>query len=208
MQKFFEAFVVRCQVKNMMKCENFIIWKFIQFLVIIMSNVYIVVEGKPYKRVVIHVPMKVKHLHHTHTVYKPVHHAIPVKLDEHQIHLVRSERPGWNENAEYNLQPTKFENGRSIIGDLSKIQLVNANYEDEDRKGEYHDFENFVKKRSKYKQKLFDNQIIGWKGRPNFDKIANEFLLHIKNNPSPDYNDYDQRYLPYDDDDEERRKRK
>jgi hypothetical protein len=138
-----------------------------------------------------------------------------VKLDEHEIHLVRPEKNhGWNEEKEYTIEHIGhgYGNGRSILGDLSKIHLTNANYheEEEDRNPEYENFEKFLKKRSKAKQKLFNNQIIGWKGRPNFDKIANEFLLNIKNHPAPEYEDYDQSYAPYDDeiDEDQRKKRK
>lgn len=170
-----------------------------------------VASGKPHKRVIIHVPMKVKHVHHTHTVYKPIHHTVPVNLEEHELHVVKPDNHGWNAK-EYQIEA--IGNGRDLSSILSKIHLPNAHFED-DRSGEYHqDFEKYLKKRSKNKQKLFNNNIIGWKGRPGFDKIANEFLLNIKNQPSPDYDDYDQRYAPYDDesdDDEEeyeRRKRK
>lgn len=143
--------------------------------------------------------MKVKHVHHTHTVFKPIHHAIPVKLEEHDFEIVQPENHGWH-NKEYQIEAIgNHKNLRSI---LSKIQLPNANYEDH-RSAEYENFEKFLKKRSKTKQKLFNNQLIGWKGRPDFDKIAGEYLLHIKNQQAPEYDDYDQRFTPYDDESED-----
>lgn len=167
------------------------------------------IGGKPHKRVIIHVPMKIKHVHHTHTIFKPIHHAVPVKVDEHEFHLVRPEKShGWEEEEEkeYVIEPLHIHNhgyghGRSIHGDLSKIHLPNSNYEheEEDRDSEYENFEKYLKKKSKAKLKLFNNQIIGWKGRPDFDKIANEYLSNIKNHPAPEYEDYDQKYAPYDD---------
>lgn len=168
-----------------------------------------VAGGKPHKRVIIHVPMKVKHVHHTHTVYKPIHHAVPVKLNEHELHLVEPEEHGWNAK-EYQIEAVGSRNLGSI---LSKLHLPNAHFED-NRSVEYETYDKFNKKRSKTKQKLFNNKVIGWKGRPDFDKIANEYLNNIKNHPAPEYDDYDQRYSPYDDEDaddeeeDERRKRK
>jgi hypothetical protein len=161
------------------------------------------------KRVIIHVPLKVKHHHHTHTVYKPIHHAVPLKIQEHDIHLIRPEpQSDWDD--EYHIG-----NGRmvdSYLSDLSSSFPHFQNHEEEeeeDHDDEYENFERLLKKRSKKKQKLFNNKVIGWKGRPNFDKIASEYLLHLKNHPQPHYDEYDERYSPYDDDDdEERRKRK
>lgn len=170
------------------------------------------VAAKPHKRVRIHVPMKVKHVHHTHTVYKPIHHAVPVKLDEHEIHVIQPENHGWNAK-DYQIEA--IGHGRDLRQILSKIHLPNAHFE-EDNSSDYHNYEKFVKKRSKTKQKLFNNKVIGWKGRPDFDKIASEYLQNIKQKPIHEYDEYDQRHQPYDDDENyedeeeeyERRKRK
>ncbi|KAG5674592.1 hypothetical protein PVAND_004546 [Polypedilum vanderplanki] len=161
--------------------------------------------GKLHKRVIIHIPLKVKHHHHTHTVYKPIHHAVPLKLDEHEIHLIRPEQHNdWED--EYHIG-----NGRMVDSYLDTLSssFPHFNHEEstEDHDDEYENFERLLKKRSKKKQKLFNNKVIGWKGRPNFDKIASEYLLHLKNHPQPQYDEYDDRYSPYDDD-ESHRKRK
>lgn len=166
--------------------------------------------GKSHKRVVIHVPMKVKHHHHVHTVYKPVHHELPVELEEHEYHVGKPHHEDFEDDYH-------FGNGRMVDHSSSYIKNLHSSFpyfhnsndeeDDEDHEDQYHNFERQLKKRSKSKQNVFSNRVIGWKGRPSFDKIASEYLLNIKNHPQPEFDDYDDRYSPYADDDS-RRKRK
>lgn len=149
--------------------------------------------GKQHKRVIIHVPLKVKHVHHTHTVYKPVHHAIPVKVD-HPEH--------WDDDiGEYH-----YGNGRmldSLLGDWKPGANLYSQESEDERESEYDHFEQLLKKISKNKQKLFNNKLIGWNGRQNFDKIASEYLLNLKKRKQPEFDEYDERYSPYDDEDDD-----
>lgn len=69
---------------------------------------------------------------------------------------------------------------------------------------DYENYDKFLKKRSKGKQKLFNNKVIGWKGRKDFDKIAHEYLSSIKKQQMPIRDDYDDRYSNYDDDEGQR----
>ena len=70
----------------------------------------------------------------------------------------------------------------------------------------YEEFERYLRKRSKNKQKLFSNKVIGWKGRKDFDKIASEYLASIKKQRIPAHDDYDEHYSAYDDDSKKKRK--
>lgn len=77
-----------------------------------------------------------------------------------------------------------------------------------DRASEYENYDKYLRKRSKSKQKLFNNMVIGWKGRSDFDKIASEYLASINRQKIPNHDDYDEHYSAYDDDEHSRRKRK
>lgn len=149
-------------------------------------------EGKVRKKVIFHVPMKVKHHHHTHTVYKHVHHTVPVHFDHHTEHVIHASPAESYESHDYG----GHHNLEALLGDLSDVH-------ENDRTQEYQNFERYMKKRSKSKGKsIFNNKVIGWKGRSDFDKIAGEYLASLKKNPLKDQpEDYDDdRYLPYDDD--------
>lgn len=73
-----------------------------------------------------------------------------------------------------------------------------------DRESELDDYEKFIRKRSKGKKKLFNNMVIGWKGRSDFDKIASEFLASIKRQRTPNHDDYNRHYSAYGDDEHSR----
>lgn len=153
--------------------------------------------AKAYKRVVVHVPMKVKHHHHTHTVFKHVHHSVPVHYDHHDVHVIHPETAQDDyDTGEYHIpHGTTLE---SIMGDHGSY------YDSSDRAGGYDDVERYLRKRSKSKQKLFNNMVIGWKGRSDFDKIASEYLASIKRQRTPE-TDYNDRYAAYDDDESKRK---
>jgi hypothetical protein len=139
----------------------------------------------------IHVPVKVKHHHHTHTVLKHVHHQVPVHYDHHDVHLIHPhETHEYHDDSDYH----GIINGRTIIDSHS------GHGDEDDHSSDYENFERYLRKRTKNKQKLFNNMVIGWKGRKDFDKIASEYLASIKKQRVPDHDDYDDRYSPYDDD--------
>lgn len=173
-------------------------------LVIVASLVPRISCGKMFRKVVVHVPMKVKHHHHTHTVFKHVHHQVPVHYDHHDVHVIHPEQQDEYDGGDYHLPHGRMLD--SIIGDLSSSYGEG----DYDRASQYDNIEKYLRKRSKSKQKLFSNKVIGWKGRSDFDKIASEYLASIKRQKTPDnddYRDHDQ-YSTYDDEEDARRKRK
>lgn len=129
----------------------------------------------------IHVPVKVKHHHHTHTVVKHVHHPVPIHYDHESVHVIHPTHETHEDYEDYHVP-----HGRMIL-------------HQEEPEDDYDNYERFMRKRSKNKQKLFNNRVIGWKGRSDFDKIASEYLASIKRHRVPD-NDYDERYEPYEDD--------
>lgn len=89
--------------------------------------------------------------------------------------------------------------GRTLImGDL-------GHYTDFDRASDYEAYDRILRKRSKNKQKLFNNKVIGWKGRKDFDKIASEYLASINRQSTPDHDDFEQHYSAYDDDHKKKR---
>lgn len=151
-------------------------------------------SAKSYKRVRIHVPVKVKHHHHTHTVYKHVHHAVPIHYDHHDVHVVHPETE--EIESDYYIPPGR---GHEYIDDIGGYSES-----DYDRSGEQSSYERYRKKRSKKKFKLFNNNVIGWKGRSDFDKIASEYLSSLKKQKIPD-NDY-REHLDYDDDEAKKKR--
>lgn len=153
-------------------------------------------KAKSYKRVVVHVPMKVKHHHHTHTVVKHVHHTVPVHYDHHDVHVIHPETQEDYDTGEYHIPHGKT---------LESIMDYGSYTDHSDRAGQYDNIEKYLRKRSKSKQKLFNNMVIGWKGRSDFDKIAHEYLASIKRQRTPEA-DYNDRFSPYDDDSSEKRK--
>ncbi|CAG9797579.1 unnamed protein product [Chironomus riparius] len=147
--------------------------------------------GKSHKRVVIHIPMKVKHLHHTHTVYKPVHHTLPVVEPSED----------WDSPAE----EYHFGNGRmieSLLSDWKQPQHTYQHSVEDERDHEYQNFEKYLKKISKTKQKLLNNKHAGWNQKHNSYKVAQEYLSNLKSHPQPEFDDYDDRYAPYDDEED------
>lgn len=155
-------------------------------------------SAKSYKRVVIHVPVKVKHHHHTHTVYKHVHHAVPVHHDHHDIHVVH---PETTEDIDSDYFAPHSQRGiEHIMEDIGSYSDF-----DYDRSGEQDSYERYRKKRSKNKFKLFNNKLIGWKGRSDFDKIASEYLQSIKRQRIPD-RDYRELHHDYDDEDSKKKR--
>jgi hypothetical protein len=165
--------------------------------------------GKAHKRVVIHVPMKVKHLHHTHTVYKPIHHALPVNIDDHHDFHVIKQHDSYGDDyhiAHGRMLESLWNKENNHPTSIYNLSHDNDNDDDEDeeyedhRQSEYDHFEKLLKKRSKAKQKLYNNMLIGWKGRPDFDKIASEYFKNIKKHPIQHYDDdYEDRYAAYED---------
>jgi hypothetical protein len=89
----------------------------------------------------------------------------------------------------------------SIMGDL-------GHYSDYDRASDYENYDRYLRKRSKSKQKLFNNMVIGWKGRKDFDKIASEYLASINRQSTPDHDDFEEHFSAYGDDDHQRKRRK
>ena len=138
--------------------------------------------------------MKVKHHHHTHTVYKHVHHSVPVHYDHQTEHVIHG-----SPAESYESHELGGSHGlESLLGEYS-------NKHENDRTQEYENFERYMKKRSKKNKNksksIFNNKAIGWKGRGDFDKIAGEYLASLKKNPLRDQSeDYDDQFLPYDDD--------
>lgn len=157
-------------------------------------------NAKAYRRVLIHVPMKVKHHHHTHTVFKHVHHTVPVHYDHHDVHVIHPETIE-DQDSDYHLHGRTVD---SIMGDYSAHP--GQDY-DTNMDNDYENFEKFLRKRSRRGQKYLNNKVIGWKGRSDFDKIAAEYLESIKRQPLPDSDDHDDRYEPYDDDEDEAKKK-
>lgn len=142
------------------------------------------------RRVLIHVPVKVRHHHHTHTVMKHVHHQVPVHYDHHDVHLIHpTETTHEYDDGDYHIM-----HGRTLMDGIK------SHVDEDDHTNDYENFERYLRKRSKTKQKLFNNMVIGWKGRKDFDKIASEYLASIKQQRIPDHDDYDDRYSVYDDD--------
>ena len=154
-------------------------------------------NAKSYKRVRIHVPVKVKHHHHTHTVFKHVHHAVPVHYDHHDVHVVH---PETSEDLESDYYIPHGLGMGSIMDELGSYS--DENY---DRSAELGSYERYRKKRSKKKLKLFNNKLIGWKGRSDFDKIASEYLDSIKKQRIPD-NDYHGLHSEYEDNDSKKKR--
>lgn len=153
--------------------------------------------AKAYKRVRIHVPVKVKHHHHTHTVVKHVHHAVPVHYDHHDVHVIHPPEAHDEWDEDYHIPHGRML--ESILGDSSSYPDSDLGFH-----GEYENYD-FLRKRSKGKQKLFNNKSIGWKGKKDFDKIAHEYLASIKKQQLPSNDDYDDRYSNYDDDGSKKR---
>ncbi|CRK93713.1 CLUMA_CG007241, isoform A [Clunio marinus] len=179
---------------------NFEIFVILTILIVVASVT--TSKAKAYKRVVIHVPLKVKHHHHTHTVVKHVHHQVPIHYDHHDVHVVHPESHHHEDyDGDYHLSSGRPSD--SILGDLSS-SYGDLDYE---RGNHYKSFEKFLRKQSKKKQKLFNNMVIGWKGRSDFDKIASEYLQSIKKQRMPESDDYHDQYANYDDE-ERKRKRK
>lgn len=133
--------------------------------------------------------MKVKHHHHTHTVYKHIHHAVPVHYDHHDVHVIHPE----TEEVDSDYYIPQGRGLESIIDDGGYYSDP-----DYDRSSEQDSFERFRKKRSKNKHKIFNNKVIGWKGRSDFDKIASEYLESIKNQKISDH-DYREMNSEYED---------
>jgi len=165
-------------------------------------------RAKAYKKVIVHVPLKVKHHHHTHTVVKHVHHQVPVHYDHQDVHIIHPEQQeeDWNtqgfDQGGFDDNEYHIPHGRMldmIIGDSSH----QSNDYDSPQDDQY-EFEKFMRKRSKAKKKYFTNKAIGWKGRTDFDKIASEYLASIKRQQTPQSDHHHDDYAPYDD--EERRK--
>lgn len=148
-----------------------------------------------YKRIIVHVPMKVKHHHHTHTVVKHVHHEVPMHYDHQDVHVIH-ENHGEEYESDYHYPP-----GRTLDSILGGISY---GVSDRDRAGDYENFERILKKRKI--KKLFSNMAIGWKGRSDFDKIASEYLASIVRRPHPEPDDdYNDRFIPYDDNEQEKK---
>lgn len=49
--------------------------------------------------------------------------------------------------------------------------------------GDYLKVLNIMKKRAKKQSKTYNNDVIGWRGRKGYDKIAAEFLSSLKDQP-------------------------
>lgn len=140
--------------------------------------------------------MKVKHHHHTHTVYKHVHHSVPVHYDHHDVHVVHPETFDEYEGGDYHMPHGRML--ESLLGDYGSY---------DDKSGDYDNFEKFLRKRSKSKKKLFNNMVIGWKGRKDFDKIASEYLASIRAQRIPQSDDYHDQYSSYDDEGAKRKRK-
>lgn len=145
----------------------------------------------------IHVPVKVKHHHHTHTVYKHIHHAVPIHYDHHDVHVVHPETTEDVDNDFYIPPGRGYE---SIMDDFNSYSDP-----DYDRSGEQDSYERYRKKRSRKKLKLFNNKVIGWKGRSDFDKIASEYLESIKKQRIPD-KDYRELHSDYEDEESKKKR--
>jgi hypothetical protein len=128
-----------------------------------------------------------------------------VHYDHHDVHVIH---PETTHEADYDDGAADYHipHGRT----LDSIMGHSGHYSDFDRTSEYDNYEKYLKKRTKNKQKLFNNMKIGWNGRRDFDKIASEYLASINRQRTPDrdHDDYDERYAPYDDDSHSKRKRK
>lgn len=146
--------------------------------------------AKNFKRVIVHVPIKVKHHHHTHTVFKHVHHQVPIHYEHQDVHVIHPETHDEYDGGDYHIS-----HGRMLDS------LLNSHESD------YENFERYLRKRSKGKQKLFNNMLIGWKGRSDFDKIANEYLASIRKQRTPDSDDYQDQFSAYDDEDSKRKRK-
>lgn len=176
---------------------NFKVVSVIQILLLMIMLVNMrSTSAKAYRRVLIHVPMKVKHHHHTHTVFKHVHHSVPVHYDHHDVHVIHPETI-----EEQDIHQDYHLHGRGIDSVMEDFSSAHPGLDyDTGIDNDYENFEKFLRKRSKSKQKYFNNKVIGWKGRSDYDKIAAEYLASIKRQPLPDSDDQDDRYAPYDDD--------
>lgn len=123
--------------------------------------------------------------------------------DHHDVHVIHPEstHDDYDDGADYHIS-----HGRT----LDSIMGTSDHYSNShfDRASEYDNYERYLKKRSKSKQKLFNNMAIGWKGRSDFDKIASEYLASINRQKTPDHDDYEDHYSAYDGDEYSRRKRK
>lgn len=154
--------------------------------------------AKAYKRVRIHVPVKVKHHHHTHTVVKHVHHAIPVHYEHENVHVIHPPEMHDDWDDDYHSPHGKM---------LESILEESSAYPDSDLDfdSDFENYDRFHGKRSRGKHRHFNNKVIGWKGRKDFDKIAHEYLASIKKQRIPSSDDYDDRFSSYDDDGSKRR---
>lgn len=173
-----------------MKKEFNLAMQVLSLMVVFMSE--LTSSARHYKKVRIHVPVKVKHHHHTHTVFKHVHHQIPVQFDHHDVHVIHPETSSIEDYDDYHVLHGRSH--ESFLDDLSS-----------DPASEYENYDKYLRKRSKRKNRLFNNKVIGWKGRKDFDKIASEYLDSIHKQPMPDGEDYNDGYAPYDDDDSKKK---
>lgn len=127
---------------------------------------------------------------------------VPVHYDHHDVHVIH---PTESVHEDYDDGEYHVPHGRphsSVLADFGHYS--DSHY---DRASEYENYDRILRKRSKNKQKLFNNQVIGWKGRKDFDKIASEFLASINRQSTPEHDDYQDQYATYDDN-EKKRKRK
>lgn len=149
-------------------------------------------SAKAYRKVIIHVPVKIKHHHHTHTMTKHVHHEMPIHYDHHETHIIHPETHSHLHDEEYDDDSHHhFSHGRGLSS------YPPTYFEEEEPE---HDFDNYQKyKRKRSKKRLFNNGLIGWKGRSDFDKIASEYLSSIKKQKTPIDSFHDDVYEPYDD---------
>lgn len=170
--------------------------------------------------------VQVKHHHHTHTVVKHIHHQVriivakkswiwkwnlrllihkkkiqvPVHVapDHEEVHVFN---PGSQEQIfdssetwqSRKSRPTKQHpfNDYPHYGDSQR-----------ERELEYVNFDKVLKKhRSKKNHKIFSNTRIGWSGRNDFDKIANEYLESLRNQKIPPPDNDEEDFPTYTDDD-------
>lgn len=170
-----------------------VLWSQILSILIVVGSVRLTSAARTFRKVLVHVPMKVKHHHHTHTVFKHVHHQVPIHYDHQDVHVIHPET-----HEEYDLGDYHISHGRM----LDSIRPTTGGHDDD-----YENFERYLRKRSKSKQKLFNNMLIGWKGRSDFDKIANEYLASIRKQRTPESDDYQDQYSAYDDDDSSKKRK-